>query len=99
MMRLERFLFASIVALAGCDDGTPPPLGDSDGGLESDGTSKAPCSTPATGCPCAEAGAQFYCGVVYRYSGTHVDCSPGYLTCQDDGGWGDCVGDTIFDGQ
>jgi hypothetical protein len=87
--------------LAACSDGAqPPPIGDSDSSTTKDDDSGiVPCSTPAPGCSCAEAGAQFYCGVVYRRSGELLECSPGYLTCQDDGGWSGCVGPTIYDGN
>lgn len=62
-----------------------------------------PCDPPNLGCPCADAGAgaQVYCGTVYRTTGTHVDCAKGYRTCIDpgDGGamlWGNCEGPRIF---
>jgi len=88
--------------LTGCSDGAqPPPLGDHDGGGPSTGDVSAPppCSTPAQNCPCDDAGAQFSCGIIYRVSGTHVDCSQGYLTCQADGTWSACEGPSIFQGD
>jgi hypothetical protein len=95
----------SCSAFAACSDGAqPPPIGDPDSGTikippDDDAANVAPCSTPAPGCPCADAGVQFYCGVVYRKSGSLLECSPGYLTCQDDGGWSGCIGPTIYDGN
>jgi hypothetical protein len=92
---------AAVCASAACSDASPPTISDSDGGpqMNEDGAVvEPPCSTPATGCPCEEAGATFSCGVVYRISGTHVDCSPGVITCEADGGWGSCVGASIYDG-
>jgi len=94
---------ACAVALACSDAQQPPPIADPDGSakvpVDGGGTTIPPCSEPAPGCPCDDAGAQSYCGLVYRISGTHVDCSPGYLTCQEDGGWGDCLGAEIYDGN
>ncbi len=87
---------------AACSDGVqPPPLGDYDGGLPNNGDVAAPppCSTPAENCPCDDAGAQYYCGIIYRVSGTHVDCSKGYLTCQDNGTWSACEGPSIYQGD
>ena len=62
-----------------------------------------PCNPPQENCPCADAGAgaQLYCGTVYRTTGNHVDCAKGYRTCIDpgDGGtmqWGACEGPRIF---
>ncbi len=100
-------VFAVVVCqvafLMGCSDagGMPPPVGDSDGGPVKDDDAMptiVPCSTPAYSCPCTEIGAKHDCGRVYRYSKGHVDCSEGYLTCQEDGTWGECVGDSIYDG-
>jgi hypothetical protein len=96
---------AVLVALLtiGCSDpGMPPPIQDSDGGIigDNDGSTQiVPCSTPSASCPCSDAGAKYYCGVIYRVSGKHVDCSPGYLTCQDDGTWSECLGAQIYDGK
>ena len=89
---------------AACSDGGPPPIGDSDSAIPIGDSSivNVPCLSPAPDCPCNDAGAQFACGNVYRISGTHVDCSPGYLTCNanDDGGtWSACVGASIYDGN
>ncbi len=90
----------AVACVGACSDGNqPPPISDTDAAIVNDAGTIVPCSTPAPGCPCAEAGAQVYCGVVYRKSGTHVDCSPGYLTCQGDAGWGSCIGDSIYDGN
>ena len=58
-----------------------------------------PCSTPQAGCPCSKEGEQEYCGTVYRISGNHVDCSKGYVTCQNDGKWSACEGAKIFTDQ
>lgn len=90
-------------ATAACSASQPPPISDTDGGvgkvpIDSSVPPPDPCAAPAAGCPCTDAGAQVYCGKVYRVSGTHIDCSDGYLTCQDDGGWSGCVGDAIYDG-
>lgn len=88
--------------LAACSDARPPPIANPDASgkvpIDGGGVTVPPCATPAPGCPCDDAGAQSYCGLVYRVSGTHVDCSPGYLTCQDDGGWSACEGAAIYDG-
>ena len=91
----------SIWGLAACSDtAMPPPLGDYDGGLpKHDVAAPPPCSTPAESCPCDDAGAQYSCGTIYRVSGTHVDCSIGYLTCQADGTWSACQGPTIWHGD
>jgi hypothetical protein len=91
-----------VLVLAGCSaDAQPPPITDPDGGPieKADVSVTPPCSTPAPGCACAEAGAQFYCGIIYREVGMYVSCSPGYLTCQDDGGWSRCEGPSVFDGN
>ncbi len=101
MCALAALLCGGFVA---CSDGTPPPISDPDSATlkvppNDDAASVPPCSTPAPNCPCAEAGAQYYCGIVYRRSGDLLECSPGYLTCQDDGGWSGCVGPTIYDGN
>ena len=87
-------------AIAACTvDAAPPPIRDDqtasphgDGGAARVDS----CATPSPGCPCADAGAEIDCGLVYRYSGPHVDCSPGTMTCGDDGGWGACVGPSIY---
>lgn len=97
---LSVFLFGTVLFGAGCSDAnTPPVLGDpmsmptemvqqNEGG--------APCSTPSQGCPCTTPGEQVYCGVIYRISGSRVDCSKGYVTCQDDGKYSACEGARIF---
>ena len=76
----------------------PPYLGDTDGGINNGDVIVVPCQSPAPGCPCAEAGATYDCGKVYRIVGTHVDCAEGSMTCEDDGGWGACLGPTVYDG-
>ena len=98
-----------IVVLVGCS-AAPPMIQDGDGGTspvergaeEGDGgngaVTRGACIDPAPGCPCQDVGSEAYCGMVYRKSGTHVDCSPGYVTCEADGVWGACVGDSIWDG-
>jgi hypothetical protein len=87
--------------ITGCGEAAPPPLGDHDGGGPPTGDVAAPppCSTPAESCPCADAGEQYYCGIIYRVSGSHVDCSKGYLTCQSDLTWSSCQGPAIFQGD
>ncbi len=97
---MKAFLFALLTI--GCSDpGMPPPITDGEGGVvtHEDGGAVVPCSSPAAGCPCDDAGAQVYCGTIYRVSGKHVDCSPGYFTCQDDGTWSACTGASIYDGK
>jgi hypothetical protein len=88
--------------VVGCSDGAQPPIiGDGDGGgiiVQDDGGGIVPCSEPQATCPCNDAGAQVQCGTVYRVSGSHVDCSPAYLTCQEDGTWSSCVGPSVYDG-
>ncbi|HEY1955460.1 MAG TPA: hypothetical protein VGH28_07600 [Polyangiaceae bacterium] len=99
---MHRTLFAlSLLAATalGCSAAGPPMISDTDSAPPpTDGYDAAPCTDPAPGCPCQEVGKQYSCGTIYRISGTHVDCSPGYYTCQEDGGWSDCVGPSIFDG-
>ncbi len=92
------FAASALAMIASCSDGAPPVISDSDGGPNTK-TDAAPvtCSTPATGCPCDDAGAQVDCGKVYRISGNHVDCSEGYMTCES-GKWGACVGASVYDG-
>ena len=65
-------------------------------GLTKDVVSGEPCETPATGCPCVDAGAEEYCGVIYRVVGNHVDCAKGYMKCGPDGTWGTCEGPTVY---
>ncbi len=84
----------------GCSDaGGPPVLGDpsmpTDSGMIPTTDAAAPCSTPAQGCPCDNPGEEVFCGMVYRISGKHVDCSKGYVTCQKDKTWGACEGSRI----
>ncbi len=96
------FALAAIVCaeIAACTVETaPPPIRDDQtASPERDGgTATAdPCATPSPGCPCADAGAEIDCGLVYRTSGSYVDCSPGTMTCGADGGWGACVGPSIY---
>jgi hypothetical protein len=98
----RRFLvFAACVGslIAACSDAGPPPIQDSDGGPNNKtDAAPIPCSSPAQGCPCDDAGAKFDCGKVYRISGNHVDCSEGFLTCQSSGKWGACIGASVYDG-
>jgi hypothetical protein len=99
-MGFLRFVVVLSGTVACSDNAVPPPIEDTDGGpITAPDSSLPPCATPAPGCPCADAGAQSYCGVIYRKSGTYVSCSPGYLTCQDDGGWSACEGPTVYDGN
>ena len=100
MGRLRALLLLGL--MAGCSDAnTPPPISDSDGGPDkgADVNAPPPCSTPAEGCPCPDAGAQYYCGVIYRVSGSYITCSPGYLTCEANGSWGPCEGPAVYDGN
>ncbi|HEY1956968.1 MAG TPA: hypothetical protein VGH28_15220 [Polyangiaceae bacterium] len=91
---------ACAAALACSAETAPPPLRDDDTSspqIDASATTADPCATPAPGCACADAGEQIDCGLVYRFSGTHVDCAPGVMTCGDDG-WSACIGPTIYDG-
>lgn len=93
---------ACAAALACSVEPAPPSIGDgitATPHADAAATSDDPCATPAPGCPCGDAGAKIDCGLVYRISGTHVDCAPGVMTCGDDGGWGACVGPSIYDGN
>ena len=92
--------------MAACSDNVQPkaidPVGAKDAGFAYvDAGPQDPCDPPVEGCPCTEAGvgAQVYCGVVYRTSGGHVDCSKGYRTCLEDGGWGACEGVSVYMGD
>ncbi len=99
-MKAVLFALLSLVVVGCSDPGMPPPITDGDGGVISHTDSSIdPCASPNAGCPCSDAGAQVYCGVIYRVSGKHVDCSPGYLTCQEDGTWSACTGASIYDGK
>ena len=91
-------------ALTACEDPLPPPiLGDSDAALtpqpEHDRDAREPCAEPSPGCACADAGERADCGLVYRISGSHVDCAHGFLECQGDGRWSACLGPTIYEGD
>jgi hypothetical protein len=88
-----------VCLLAGCSAAQPPLISDGDGGIDhGEAAAMPPCYTAAPGCPCAEAGAKQFCGYIYRRVGNYVACQPGYLTCEADGGWGDCLGASIYDG-
>lgn len=101
VMRIHlQFVFGlSLFAATACSAAPPPMIGDSDSGLPPrDDAALGACEVPAPGCPCTDPGKKIGCGTIYRKSGTHVDCSEGYITCQDDGEWSDCVGPTVWDG-
>jgi hypothetical protein len=101
-LSLSALVLTGMVALQACSSTDKPPYLDpnGDGGLDLDANivQRGPCDPPQSGCPCVEAGigSQVYCGVIYRTSGNHVDCSKGYRTCLDDGGWGACEGPRIY---
>jgi hypothetical protein len=103
-MHLGRPIFALLVLLSGgsallvgCSDDVPPPLeGKDSGNFDVNAPPPVPCEPPTEGCPCDDAGAQLYCGVIYRQTGSHVDCAKGYRTCSPDGKWGTCDGPSIF---
>lgn len=103
MRRWALLLIPAIVALGfACSSKQPPILPDYDGGKpppDPDAQPNGPCDPPVEGCPCAPIGDQLYCGLVYRHSGNRIDCSKGYRTCQEDGGWGACVGNAIYMGD
>ena len=83
--------------VVGCSDDAPPPLvGKDSGGFDVSAPPPVPCEPPSEGCPCEDAGAQLYCGIIYRQTGSHVDCAKGYRTCGTDGKWGTCDGPSIF---
>lgn len=101
---MGRFSLACLLALCGgCSTSDmPPPLGDSDAHvvvIPPEGGMNGPCEPPVEGCPCPMGSEPLYCGTIYRISGTHVDCAKGYRACQADGGWGPCLGPTIFGGD
>lgn len=75
-------LAGSMVGAIACSaDDHPAVLESKDAaGLTKDVVSGEPCETPTSGCPCGDAGAQEYCGVIYRVVGNHVDCAKGYMT-------------------
>lgn len=94
---LGLFLFGTVACSAANE---PPVLGDPTAPpttMTQEQEAGVPCSTPQAGCPCQTEGQQEYCGVVYRISGNHVDCSKGYVTCMPDGKWSACEGAKIFD--
>lgn len=92
---------ATVALVLACSSKQPPVIGDTDGSLppDTDGGPTTPCDPPTEGCPCTTPGDQLYCGLVYRHSGNRIDCSKGYRTCQEDGGWGACVGSQIYAGD
>lgn len=96
MMRWFVFVVSfALVAVAACGDNQPPIIGDTDGGGTND-VYVAPCSVPTAGCPCPEAGASEICGTEFHYAGSYVTCSKEYITCQDNGMWGPCVGAVVI---
>ncbi len=96
---MEYVRSALLLALAcGCSSPPPPIIGDPDGSVTSD-VYIPPCSTPAQGCPCAEAGVQEICGTEYHYAGNYVTCSKQYITCESDGTWGPCVGPIVYNAE
>ena len=98
-------LIGALCALTACEDPLPPPLiGDSDAALSTEPAHDRDaggdaCADPSPGCACADAGERIDCGLVYRISGSHVDCAPGFLECRDDGRWSACLGPTIYEGD
>lgn len=86
------------VAIVACSGDDRPPILDvkDASNLYKDVISGEPCQTPTSGCPCEDAGVELYCGVIYRVSGSHVDCAKGYMKCGDDGIWGKCEGPSIY---
>ncbi len=98
-MMMRTVVSLTVLVLACSDAGAPPTIGDVEGGLvQGHGTTSSPCSTPAPGCACSDAGAQHDCGRVYRTSGQYVSCEEGKMTCGDDGVWGACIGPSVYDG-
>jgi hypothetical protein len=96
----HRCIILFALALACSSESMPPPMRDDDTADASSTPSALDlCATPAPGCPCADAGEEIDCGLVYRISGSHVDCAPGTMTCGDDGGWGACIGPSVYDGS
>ncbi len=113
MMRVGRLAMGLVLLAAAsgalvvaCSDAAPPPLVQSykDAGVSEPydaGTPvpPSPCSPPKEGCPCADAGDQLYCGLIYRRAGDIIDCSKGYMTCLDTGEWGPCEGPMVWTGD
>lgn len=53
-----------------------------------------PCETatePTAGCECETPGEQVYCGQAYAKIGDQVVCGPGFMTCEADSHWGECI--------
>lgn len=104
IMHLGRPVLAVLLLLGGgsaliigCSDPAPPPLeGKDSGNFDVGAPPPVPCEPPSEGCPCDDAGAQLFCGMIYRQTGSHVDCAKGYMTCGTDGKWGSCDGPAIF---
>ena len=88
-------LAATTTVALSCSSNMPPILGDTDASTTSD-VYIPPCSSPATGCPCPDAGVSEVCGTEFHYSGSYVTCSKQYITCQPDGTWGPCVGALVY---
>lgn len=103
MMRkvwLGIILGGAALAYACSDAERPKPLGDPDAAkptndLDAD-IDAGPCAIAHEGCPCTMPGERAYCGTIYRYSAGRVDCEKGYATCQEDGGYGPCLGPVVF---
>lgn len=96
MMRWFAFVLSfGLIAVAACGDNLPPIIGESDASGTKD-IYIPPCSAPAAGCPCAEAGVTEVCGTEFHYSGSYITCSKEYITCMDDGTWSACVGATVI---
>jgi hypothetical protein len=97
MIRLAIVIACVVLAtvIAACSAPPPPILGDQDSGGPGD-VYVPPCSVPAQGCPCEEAGVQETCGTVYHYAGSYVTCAEEYITCQEDNTWGPCAGPLVF---
>jgi len=99
--KLGRWGFA-LLPLLGCGGGDRPPAPSGD--LDGDGappsqlhqTAVDDCSTPETGCPCDEEGAQLDCGTVSEHRGDYVICRPGARTCSA-GVWGECTASTAIE--
>ncbi len=74
---------------AGCDGAC-----DADADAEPDSPPVSTCEAaaePKTGCPCETPGEQLYCGKVYVKFGEQTVCGPGYMTCDSNSLWGECI--------